>query len=559
MFAEKKGVIVVVVMLVICSLLVCNAAPAVEAKTPTATKVTPAKTSTALTISAPSTVEVKKSFSIAGQLTSNGAPFTKQTVSLQRLGGTTWTTIASQFATTGAYSFSRTETTATTYQYRITYAGSATYVSATSPTVAVNIKPTPKPTPTPTTLTIATSNATPALNQSFTLSGTLTANGISLSGKTILLQIYDPSGNWSKKITTTTDANGAYTFTISESAQGHYLFEPSFLGDTKYTEATATVWLTVGNIQKSVFSITNTNNNPAVNQLYTVHGTLKDGVTGAPLAGQPFRFYVNGPGGAEIYSVMATTDANGAYSFRRSESAQGSYVVAIAFYGNSNYSESSDMLIVTVGNPIPSKISVGVTNNNPAVGQPFTFSGYLTDLNGRALADRTIWINVELPDGGWGMSPHTTTDSHGYFSATFSEQSAGFYHFECAFLGDAIYAETSSLVQIPVGTLISTTLTMNPSVTTPAVNQAFTLSGYLKDVNGTPLPGKLVHLDRWVAGQSATPGGIYDWAYTDQNGHYSFTLNEAASGTYQYMAVFAGDQNYAESWLWMSFTVGTLA
>jgi protocatechuate 3,4-dioxygenase beta subunit len=214
------------------------------------------------------------------------------------------------------------------------------------------------------------------------------------------------------------------------------------------------------------------------------------------------------------------------------------------------------MLIVTVGNPVPTQISVNVTNSNPAVNQSFTLSGYLKDLNGTPLPDRTIGINIELPDGLWDMSHNTTTDSKGYFSVTLSEQSQGFYHFECAFLGDTIYGETSSIVDITVGTLTSTTLTMNPSVANPVVGQSFTLSGSLTDVNGTPLAGKEIHLDVWVNGQPATPGGIYAWAYTDQNGHYSFTITENASGSYQYMAVFAGDQNYAESYMWMQMTLG---
>jgi hypothetical protein len=188
-------VIVVAVVLVICALLFCNASAAIEAKSPT---VTPSKISTAITISAPPSAQVKQSFTITGKLTANGASFTKSTVSLQRLSGSTWTTIASQ-TVTGTCSFSRTETTANTYKYRTTYAGSAPYVSSTSPTATVTVTavdptptptptptldPTPTPTPTPTpsaTLTptvlpVTTSNANPTVNQSFTLSGYLKDN-----------------------------------------------------------------------------------------------------------------------------------------------------------------------------------------------------------------------------------------------------------------------------------------------------------------------------------------------------------------------------------------------
>jgi hypothetical protein len=244
MFAEKRSVIVVAVVLVVCGLLFCNANAVVEARS-----------SSALTISAPSSAKVNQPFTLSGTLTANGAALTKQTVSLQRLSGTTWTTLASQTATIGTYSFSRTETTATTYQYRTVYAGAAPYASSISPTVTVTVtavdpSPTPTPTltptPTPTTITITASTTNPAVSQPFTLSGTLTANGTPLSGKTIVLCRTDPAGAYSQPNSTTTNANGAYTFTLSESAQGIYYYAAAFPGDT-YAASNAAVKITVGN------------------------------------------------------------------------------------------------------------------------------------------------------------------------------------------------------------------------------------------------------------------------------------------------------------------------
>src|SRR5271157_5341354 len=141
MFAEKRVVLVAAVVLVVCGLLLSNASPVIEAKPiSAAVKATPAKTSTALTISAPSSARVKQSFSITSKLTANGARLSKSIVYLQRFNGNTWATLASQVATTGTYFFSRTETTASTYQYRTTYTGSTSCASATSPTATVNVK-----------------------------------------------------------------------------------------------------------------------------------------------------------------------------------------------------------------------------------------------------------------------------------------------------------------------------------------------------------------------------------------------------------------------------------
>jgi hypothetical protein len=469
-FAEKRVVFIAAVVLVVCALLVCNAVPAKEAKPRSTTAtVTPAKTPTALAIAAPSSAQVNQSFSITGILTANGAPLTKQTVSLQRLRGTTWTTLASQ-TVTGTYSFSRTETTANTYKYRTTYAGSAPYVSPTSPTATVTVT---------------------AADQTPTATPTATQNSTSL--------------------------------------------------------------------QESVFTITVTNYTLAVNQSYTVYGSLLDGLTGAPLANQPFKFYVLAPGGQQtIVDTWATTDANGNYSFTRSESARGSYWLQVAFYGNSNYSWSSQMLYINVGDPIPTTIqSLNVTNSNPAIGQPFTISGYLTDINGTPLPGRIIWVNIRLPNGDWDMTPNTTAGSNGYFSMTFSEQSAGLYRFECHFYGDNTYAQCGPAVEVTVGTIQPAKISMSTSIDNPAVNQPFTLSGYLTDANGAPLSGKEILLSRIVVGQPM-PMGPFDDIYTHQNGYYSFVLSENASGSYQYMANFYGDQVYASCYVWMPITVGTL-
>ena len=99
---------------------------------------------------------------------------------------------------------------------------------------------------TTTTITITTDNANPAANQPFTLSGTLKAGTTPLSGKAIVLHMVDPSGKWTQvNTTTTTDANGAYTITRSDS-QGKYNYYAVFAGDTTYGSSNAFVSVTVG-------------------------------------------------------------------------------------------------------------------------------------------------------------------------------------------------------------------------------------------------------------------------------------------------------------------------
>jgi len=310
----------------------------------------------------------------------------------------------------------------------------------------------------------------------------------------------------------------------------------------------------VGNLQQSVLSVFSTNNAPAVNQSFTVHGTLQDGVSGAPLAGQSITLQVEQLWSLKSVNVVTTTNANGTYAVPLSESAQGVYGLYPTFAGNPSYSPSTGYLEVTVGNPIPTALSLTITNSNPVVNQSFTMSGYLTDTNGTPLSGRQITVDVRLPTGDWHSGPGATTDSNGHYSITTSEQAAGEYRFEVYFLGDGTYAGTGNWALVPIGTLQPTKISATTNATNPGAGASFTLSGTLKDANGTPLAGKEIDLYQYAA-SGANPPDIFQTRYTDQNGHYSFVLNDT-SGKYLYTARFTGDQNYAYSQAVVNLTVG---
>jgi len=57
------------------------------------------------------------------------------------------------------------------------------------------------------------------------------------------------------------------------------------------------------------------------------------------------------------------------------------------------------------------------------------------------------------------------------------------------------------------------------------------------------------------AASGANPPDIFQTRYTDQNGHYSFVLNDT-SGKYLYTARFTGDQIYAYSQAQVNLVVG---
>ena len=493
-------------------------------------------------------------FTLSGYLKDNatGAALSGKLITLGRIGPSgTWGTAATTTTdANGAYTFTRSESQGS-YSYEALFLGD-TYAPATA-LVILTVG-----TLTPTTITLTTNTTNPAPNQSFTLSGTLTTNGTPLSGKLITFLSEDPSGNWSRVGTTTTDTNGAYTFTRSESSQGNYDYQARFAGDIIYGSSFASVRIGVGNLQKSVTSLLATNNTPAVNQTFTLYGFLQDGVSGAPLAGQHIILWITSPSGQNV-SMGTTTDTNGTYTFTRSESTQGTYVYQVDFWGSSSYFASTpSMLELTVGNPIPTTLSLNITNNNPGVNQSFTISGYLTDINGTKLSRRALTVWARLPTGPMAPRGETATDSNGYYSVTISEQNSGQYRYEVDFPGDGTYAHNANWVLVAIGTLQPTKISANTNVTNPGVGESYTLFGNLTDANGTPLSGKEIDLYQYVTGQLTQRESILQTRYTDQNGHYLFILNESTSANYTYTARFCGDQIYAYSQASVSLTVGTL-
>ena len=523
-------------------------------------------TPTTITITSNNTTPaVNQSFTLSGTLTSNGTAVPGKTITLERVNSSgTWVQIGTATTTAnGTYSLTYSDSQGVHTYYAI-FAGDTTYgPSNVGCSVSVGTL-----TPTTITITIITDDPNPAVNQSFTLSGTLsilTVGTAPLSGETITLDRVDPSGTWTQ-VNTTTTTNGTYSFTRSESSQGTYSYYAVFAGDTAYGPSNAGVTLPIGNLQRSDIRILATNNTPAANQSYTLYGFLQDGVSGVPLVGQPIVLTVEGPSGQIAANAYTNTDANGAYSFTTSESAPGTYVCTVTFYGSSTYFISSTMCNVIIGNSIPTKLSLNISDSTPAVNQSFSISGYLTDINGTPLSGRVIFVVARLPSGEWVSRGGTITDSNGYYFLPLmskqipGEQIPGQYRYEVSFAGDGAYAQAVSEVEVAVGgPLQATNISINSTVAHPSVGEPFTLSGTLTDATGKPLAGEEIDLYRNVAGQQLQEGNIFQERYTDQNGYYFFVLNESTSGTYKYTAKFLGDETHAYSPVAsVTLSVGTL-
>jgi predicted secreted protein len=453
---------------------------------------------------------------------------------------------------------------------------SVTVTAADPPTT-----PTPTPTPTPasvgtlkpTTLTATTSNANPAVNQSFTVSGTLTANGTAVPNEQIVLLSENSANQWANLGTATTSANGSYSLTVSIPTQGSYILQATFYGDASYgaSAASATQYdpVLVGTYQSTTLSMFVTNSTTGqpdtsgtepVGQPFALYGFLT-GTNGAPLSNKQITLFSRDPAGQQTALTTTTTAADGSFSFTRSESSQGAYFYWGEFSGDQNYSgcqNSNGWTAVTIGNVQNVTNSLYTTDANPAVNENFTLYGYLRDANGNGIPNEQIDLLCRLPttpSGDWPELASTVTNAVGFYTFTVSEQSAGQYWYEAHFGGDGNYAAAFAGQTENIGSVTPTSLSLNTSIANPAPNQNFTLSGYLTDVSGTPVSGAQIDLWRQAS------GGEMVWEasrLTGTNGYYSFAWSEAQPGQFSYMVASESYQDFAISTASLSMTIGTL-
>ncbi|MGB8372560.1 MAG: hypothetical protein WCE82_06530, partial [Halobacteriota archaeon] len=284
-----------------------------------------------------------QNFTLSGYLTdTNGNPVSGAQIDLWRqVSGEPMVWEAARLTgTNGSYSFVWSEPLSGEYSYMV---ASESYLDYAISTAGLNMT---VGTLQPTTLTATTSNANPAVNQSFTVSGTLTANGTSLSGKQITLLRKDPTGAWSNLGTTTTTANGYYSFTRSEASPGLYLYQTNSQPDTTYATSYASCQVLVGTVIPTTLTVTTSNANPAVNQSFTVSGTLI--ANGTAISNELIVLFSENSAKQWTTIGTATTTANGSYSLTVSIPAQGSYLLQATFYGDTGYGTSAAAVRETV-------------------------------------------------------------------------------------------------------------------------------------------------------------------------------------------------------------------
>ncbi len=243
---------------------------------------------------------------------------------------------------------------------------------------------------------------------------------------------------------------------------------------------------------------------------------------GLNVSGMQVEIYVNETkehGGIKVGEATTSSDGYVASVELPTGVELGPYQLLARAVGNDEFNESWSDPDITVfsGSGLeltgPSEVTIDVEA---------TFEGNLTDDIGEGVADSDIAVTI---DGV--RAPSITTDSSGNFSFSSTFDSAGDHWVEVEVEGQEFILDNRARLNFQV-TMPTETMLHAPAIV--EVGQEFRITGELRDIRGTPLPGESVHLQVGEAAEQTLT--------TDSSGNFEFSESVAESGEYTVIAEF---------------------
>jgi Uncharacterized protein conserved in bacteria (DUF2334) len=239
----------------------------------------------------------------------------------------------------GNFSFTTSWSTAGKRPYSATFDDDeSNYRGSLSYPVNITAKPS-------TNLAAASNNSTPAVNQNFTINGTLSANGTGIRSATITLKRSTDNANWNNVTTNVTNATGGYQFSKNESVTGTYYYRTAYDGNPTYANATSNVVsVQVNKIPTQLSSATNLTL-VAINKPFTINGTLNT-TDGTLIEGATIQLQKNVSGTwTDVTGKTNTTTSIGAYNITTNEGSAGTFDYRTAYDGNASYANATSNVV----------------------------------------------------------------------------------------------------------------------------------------------------------------------------------------------------------------------
>ncbi len=243
---------------------------------------------------------------------------------------------------------------------------------------------------------------------------------------------------------------------------------------------------------------------------------------GLNVSGMEVEIYVNETkehGGIKVGEAITNSDGYVASVELPEEVELGPYQLLARAVSNDEYNESWSDPDITVFS------GSGLELTGPAevtIDVEATFEGILTDDVGEGVADSVIAVTI---DGE--AAPSVTTDSSGEFSFSSTFDSAGGHWVEVEVEGQEFLLDNRARLNFQV-TMPTETVLHAPAIV--EVGQEFLITGELRDIRGSSLPGESVHVQVGEAAEQTLT--------TDSSGNFEFRESVSESGEYTVSAEF---------------------
>ena len=322
-----------------------------------------------------------------------------------------------------------------------------------------------------------------------------------------------------------TDSSGRYTFSRTFSDSGAHWVEVTVEDAEFLLESTARL-----NFQVTLPTETALHA-PAfveVGEEFVLTGELRD-IRGMPLAGQNVHFRIDdGP------ERSVVTDASGGFEFSDTVHEAGEFTATATFRRNGAILSSSATARLS------SKHGVVLTIEGPGFveqGRSATFVGRLESDTATPAGELELTMVNNLESETF----YVTTEEDGTFRYHHpSFQEIGPHSLTGLFAGDSRDGEflLGSTARLDFQVTLSTETVLH-SPTLVEVGQEFAITGELRDVQGTPMPGMDVHV--------RVGEGPEETVVTDASGQFEFLATVYAAGEFTASAVFRGDSSVLSS------------
>ncbi len=462
-------------------------------------------TNTTLSSSAnPSIYGQPVTFSVA--VAPQSGPGTPTGTVLLKNGGTVINSIT---LSNGTGSYTTSTLGAGSYSMTASYTGDASFANSTSATVTQTVN-------TSSTVTTLTSSPNPSsVNQTVTLTATVTGQYSGRLGGTV---------TFTQGAKTLGDAlpaagTGKASITYSFTATGTYPVIATYSGDTNNTgSASAALNQVVGNIATTT-TVTSSGSPAYAGQAITFTAGVTP-TSGAIPDGETVTFY---DGSA---AIGTGTTKGGVASLVISTLAVGTHSITATYAGDSTYQASTSRVLRQVVS-LNVSVTTLVSSANPSIyGQPVILTATVAAGSGSA----TPTGKVLFKNGATVMQSVGLVN--GVASYTPASLATGSLPLEASYTGDANFAASNgSLTQTVNQLTTTTTLTSTPNPSSLSQTVTFTAT-VTAQYSGT-ITGAVSFLNGSKTLGSATP----------TRGKATFTYAFPAAGTDSITAVYAGDAN----------------